>query len=386
MENYVMDLNKELDRAKTSLFLNNNAAFLGSLMCNLQFNWTTDMVATAGTDGISIVLNESFFSNLNNEQRKTILAHELWHVARLHHIRQGNRDPKIWNIACDHRINLDMLNDGFKFEGRLENGYFDRTFENMSEEEIYDHLIKNGQNSQQGQGMCGATSDDLLPSSGDKAAQQNVVNAVVQAMVQAQMSKTAGSIPGSFKDFMDKFMKPKVPWEVILKDYMTDILDVDSTWNRPNRRFQDIYLPSLVCTDGRLEHLMFFLDVSGSISDDEARRFCTEVKYIQEVLNPQKLTLVQFDHQIQKKDVYEEYQEFNGIEIVGRGGTNLEPVRKMILKEQPTAAVIFSDLWCTPMEKIDNIPLIWIVMNNPSNTPDWGKSIHITPGDMVDDY
>jgi predicted metal-dependent peptidase len=134
-------------------------------------------------------------------------------------------------------------------------------------------------------------------------------------------------------------------------------------------------MSSLQPTEG-LENLMYFVDVSGSITDPYIIRFNSELKYIKETFNPEKLTVVQFDHRIQDVKVFTDEDEFGKIEVVGRGGTSLSPVRELILKEKPTAVIIFSDLECAPMEKVD-CPIIWVVVNNPKTRPAFGRIINI---------
>ena len=112
--NYQM-LDKELDRVKTKVFLGSNAAFLGPLLCSVNFLWTED-IKTAQTNGISLYWNPHWFIKLPFETRLTVLLHELWHIALLHMIRCGTRDPKIWNWACDLAINNMLYMQGYTFD------------------------------------------------------------------------------------------------------------------------------------------------------------------------------------------------------------------------------------------------------------------------------
>jgi predicted metal-dependent peptidase len=155
-------------------------------------------------------------------------------------------------------------------------------------------------------------------------------------------------------------------------------LDEDYTWARPNRRHCDIYLPSRFTDDGRLAHLIYYFDTSGSTSNADITRFNSEVKYIQETLKPAKLTVVQFDTCIQHERVFLEGDDFSEIVVYGRGGTSLVPVREHILKHEPTAAVIFSDLECNPMAPLGiEVPVIWAVVGRGGHTPTFGRVIHI---------
>lgn len=374
-------LTKELDKTKATIFLGDEAAFFGSLMCSLTFSWTRS-IETAATDGINLWWNPEWFNSLCEDARNTVLQHELWHVARMHAIRRGNRDPKIWNYACDIRINNDIQKQTKRvnaFKG-IENCWKDPAydkFEIMAEEDIYDLLMKGAiPPPPSGSFGAGDGEGDMVPLS--KEQEQKVINNVVQAVQQAKLSGGAGTIPGGVEQLISKFLDPVVPWQQVLMQYMTDLLHEDFTWRRPNRRYQDTYLPSRFTDDGRLEHLIYFLDVSGSVSDNDILRFNSEVKYIQEVLNPQKLSLVQFDTKIQKVDEFEADQPFNEIKVTGRGGTSLECVRQYIEKHKPTAAVVFSDMECSPMNPLTiEVPIIWAVLGKHRFSVPFGKVINI---------
>lgn len=372
------NLNLMLDKVKSQIFLGKNAAFFGSLLCSLEFIWSEDVVSTAATDGVSIWWNPHFFLSKPPEVNKTILMHELWHVAKLHLLRQGTRDPEIFNYACDIRINNDLENEGYSFETE-ENCWKDHSFDVngiMVEEDIYDELIKNNVKpppkaawgNQEGKG-------DMLPS--DPNHKQVAVANVVKAVQQAKLSGNPGSIPGGIEKLLSKFLDPIIPWESLLMRFFTDMLNEEYTWRRPSRRSQEVYLPTRFTDDGRLEHLMYFLDVSGSVSDADVLRFNSEVKYIQETLNPERLTLVQFDTVIQDVTEFTADQPFEAIKVIGRGGTCLECVKDYIEEHKPTAAIIFSDLYCDPMKKLKwDIPLLWAVIGS-GITPTTGKTIHI---------
>lgn len=377
-------LDRELDKVKAKVFMAKDAVFFGSIMCSLSLIWSRDR-QTAATDGIRLWWNPDFFMALTPEARHTVLKHELWHVARLHALRLGSRLPKEWNWACDIRINNDLENSNNSFTG-IEQCWKDHSFDKkgkglMSEEEIYEIIVANQMppppSGPFGAGKGAGDDDgDLLPLTAQE--QQQVVNSVVQAVQQAKMSGQPGSVPGDVEEVLKHFLEPVVPWEKLLMDFFTDLLDEDYTWARPNRRYQHVYLPSRFTDDGRLEHLEYFLDVSGSISAHDILRFNSEVKYIQEVLRPQRLTLIQFDTIIQQVDEFELDQPFTEIKVRGRGGTCLIPVREYIEKTKPTAAVVFSDMQVAPMEPLtENVPIIWAVYHNPGARVPFGKMIHV---------
>ncbi len=150
-----------------------------------------------------------------------------------------------------------------------------------------------------------------------------VINAVTRARHQTII--TGGQMPGDIELLIKQFLAPVVPWDTLLRKFMTDLTTEDYTWRRPNRRFSDIYLPSRYEDDGKLAHLMWFLDVSGSVSDAQVTRFISEVKYVWEVYKPAKMTLVQFSDRITDTCLVENQNQINWFKVTGRGGTNWDP-------------------------------------------------------------
>lgn len=373
------ELDKALEQVKKDVFLGNNAAFLGSLLCSHEFLWdhTGETTQTACTDSVRIWWSVLDFERCSKDERNATLLHELWHTGLLHGPRRGSRCPDIWNVACDYRINNNLIRDGHKLP---KNGYwvFDLSLDDkgiMAEEEIYELLMKNALP------MPQQPMNDMKGSSNNQSGQQHnqSIAAVVRALQAAEISGQAGKLPGNLREIIKGVLQPKIPWRTVLMQWMTDLLDEDYTWRLPNRRYRHMYLPSREEDDGRLEHLVYFQDTSGSISKKDLERFNSEVKYVQETLQPKKLTLVQFDTVIQYTREFSEGELFEEITMHGGGGTSLEPVREWIEKNQPTAAIVFSDLDCAPMQNLTRpVPVIWAAIRNKSAHVPFGQLIHIT--------
>lgn len=374
-------LDRELDRTKTQVFLGKNAAFLGSIMCSLNFMWTTEF-ETAATNGINLFWNPHYFKALCPKGRISILVHELWHVALLHMLRRETRDSRIWNMACDTVLDNMMDLDGYIVDERLfpqpmfppgTEGFLDHaTYGTMPAEEIYDLMVQDPPE------PLWANQDLVEPGEGEKDSINHAVVNIVVAAHHAGM--LAGDVPGSVTTLLNKFLQPKLPWEQLLQNFFSELGETDYSWARPNRRHPDVYLPGLVDKRSALEHVMYFEDASGSISDGDSTRFNSEFKYIKEQFQPEKLTKVQFDTKIQKVDVFLKEDPFEEIVVVGRGGTSLVCVRDYIIEHRPTAVVVFSDLYCEPMELLPpnlNIPIIWVCLNNVGAVVNQGQLVHL---------
>lgn len=395
MEIDTQKLRRELDKVMAKVFIGQSSAFLGSIMCGLDVIWDRS-IPTAATNGLKLWWNPDFFESCDFETNLTVLKHELWHPASLHMLRMKDRDPKLWNIACDIRINNDLENEKGNKVGK--DWYVDHSVDRngkTTEEDIYDLLHSNsipmpkngsfgdpgGEGDMRGLPKPGeGEPDDGHPSQAEltPAEQAQLVANVVAAKQAATLANQAGNIPGGVEDFINDFLAPVIPWERQLMKFFTDLNEEDYSWSRPNRRYSDIYLPTMVKDESRLQHLNFYFDVSCSVTDDQAARVVSEVKYIQEVIQPTKLSLIQFDTKIQHEDQFELGDVIDGLTIHGRGGTCLKCVHKHIEADQPSAVVIFSDLFCRKMDKLPSgIPVIWVCIGNPSAEVDFGELIHI---------
>jgi predicted metal-dependent peptidase len=86
------------------------------------------------TDGANLDYDVAFLDTLNEPTTLTIVAHEVMHCALGHHTRRAGRDPELWNIACDHVVNLVLQKAGFVIP---ETGYCDPQYDGLNAEEVY---------------------------------------------------------------------------------------------------------------------------------------------------------------------------------------------------------------------------------------------------------
>ncbi len=79
--------------------------------------------------------------DLTPPELERTLAHEVLHCALGHQCRRGGRDPELWNRAADFAINPLLIANGFTLPA---GALIDPAFENLSAEEIYARLLKEG--------------------------------------------------------------------------------------------------------------------------------------------------------------------------------------------------------------------------------------------------
>lgn len=389
------DRQKVLDKAVLGLFMPNGTAsapiptpstFLTTLYCSLRVSWSED-IPTACTDGLRLLINFDWFCTLSEKMRVTVLAHEIWHVAWMHMARVGERNFSRWNEAADYAINNMLDEHGYEFDvcdpatgKRL--GLIDHRYDGLSAEEIYDRLTKDnkpidlpfGDDFQSPAGS--STEEGELPSPTPAQIAEIMTN-VVRATTLSQMNPNeAGLLPGSITQMIDNLLNPRLPWETLLSKWLTERSDQGFNWSRPNRRYQDMYLPSQGSESG-LSHTFWALDVSGSVTDMQLRIFVSEMKGAKERYRPESMTVVTFDTVIQNTWEFMQEDEITGLEITGRGGTDMHEVFELVEKAKPDALIMFSDMFCEIPPKPQGVEVLWVCFDNSSWTPPYGEVIHV---------
>lgn len=367
-----MDKTQALDQAKTAVFFEDNSAFLGCILNHMTFSWDSSIPTACVSSDMQFKWNPDWFEELTFQQRQIVLLHELWHVACLHSIRGEGKKQQAWNIACDLRINIDITK-GNRFkesmfpEGSLlDHKYYDSEW---TEERIYEDIKDDCPDSQSW------GEDDIVPCKEDKSS-ETTMNQIQIVQKACTVGKFAGNLPGSIKTILSGILKPKLPWRQILHNYLQDKINPDWNWSRPNKRYQEMYLPSFLAEEGRLISVAMFLDTSGSIRTEDSERFISEVKYIHSEFQPTKLSVIEFDKNIKSIKEFGPDDQIRDWTIVGRGGTSYREVHTWIQKHKPTLAIIFTDLYAESMEPVSKqTQVIWVV--STPETANQGKTIHV---------
>lgn len=359
-----MDHVKALDKAKIALMSKADSAFFTTVCFSLKHVWD-ETIPTACTNGTEIRYNPQFFMSMNEHERVFLLVHEAMHVALLHITRLKGRNHKKWNMAADYVINLMLVERGFTMP---KEGLLNKSYAGLSTEQVYD-LIPDQQAEDFPMDIEEAPGD--LP-----AMEEEIKEILVRASVASKMAgDKPGSIPGDIQIYLDKLLKPKLPWKVILRRFIQSFAKDDYTFTRPNRRFFPKHiLPGL--KSEKLIDLAIAVDTSGSVTDEEFKRFVSEVSGILKMMQPDEITLVQFDTEIKSVDPIKNLRELGQVNFVGRGGTKIGPVLDWAKENKPQLLLVFSDgefHW--PGDKLKS-PTLWMIHNNKRFQAPFGQVIH----------
>ena len=366
------DLEGQLLKAKVELMT--RSAFISTIALSLR-HVITDATATADVNGTTIRYNPDFLKGLTVIQFAGLMAHECWHVAFQHLARRGNRDPIIWNCAGDYIINHMLTKAGFEIPTA---GLLDKKYgEGWSTDGVYNDLMKEKKDFDTGTLMLdlreGGDDGDKDGPKLDSA----VTNIIVRARTQAQMGgkNLKGEIPDEILRILDELLNPKLPWQVILQKFLDQRVHEEYSWARRNRRYpSDTYMPSLHSYG--LGHLTFAIDTSGSIDDGELQEMLSEIKGVQQVFNPEYMTIIDCDSKIHKVHDIDQMTDILSLDFHGGGGTSFQPVLDYV-EEHPTQALIyFTDLHGETYLDPVNYPVLWICNSDHKPAP-IGETVYV---------
>ena len=367
-----MSTDLEGKRLKAKIELMTRSAFISTIALSLR-HVITDATPTADVNGTVIRYNPEFLEKQTVLQFAGLMAHECWHVAFQHLSRRGNRDPVIWNVAGDYIINHLLTKAGFEIPvgGLLDKKYGDE----WSTDGVYEDLIKEKKDFDTGTLMLDIREDEFQDSKKGPTLDSAITNIIVRAKTQAQVAgKAAGEIPNEILRIIDELLNPKLPWPVILNRFLDQRTREEYSWARRNRRYRDDYMPSLHSYG--LGHLTFAIDTSGSIDDDELQEMLSEIKGVQQIFNPEHMTIIDCDSVIHSVYEIDQNTDIMSLNFNGGGGTRFQPVLDYVETHPTQALVYFTDLFGEIDLKEVDYPILWIC-NSKHEPANIGETIYV---------
>ncbi len=337
---------------------------------------------TAGTDGRKLFINPKWWKSLSLDHQVGVTAHELCHKIFLHCTRQGNRDARMWNVACDYAINALLRSNGFSLP---EPHLYKQEYEGMSAEVIYQDLIKQQKANPQprpGQAMDGA--GNVIPGVGeawgklqDIRAQQGSPEEIekaeteVKALVERAVAnaKAMGTLPlGMEAGVVECFKASKEPWYNRLHRYMQSLSNSNYNWARLNRRTlrsHGVFSP--MHQSEALGDIAVFIDASGSCYDRAAQaNFCGHLNAILAEARPHRVHVYYFDAAVYPGEIIEAGELDITTHPTGGGGTSFVPIFAQLEEDgiEPEVCIILTDLYGDFPNKEPGYPVVWACISD----------------------
>jgi predicted metal-dependent peptidase len=348
-------------------------------------------VETAETDGREIRFNPDFCAKLNDKELAWLYAHEVAHPALGHLWRIGSRDMRKVNIAADYVVN-EMLESIITSQKgavhrlqRIPKSYLDRQYYGLSMEEIYTLLPDPPPGSNPGSAIGTFTKPSAKPSSPDSqpsSLEQEWKAAAAQAAIVCR-SRSQGQLPSAIADLLNELIEPAVPWQDVLRQFVSRIVRDDYTFRRPNRRFahMGVMLPTLR-SEG-MGTIAVAVDTSGSIRCNQAllQTFLSELQGILDTTSPEAMHLLDCDARIHSHTKLAPGDDLRGTSFHGGGGTSFRPVFTWLDDNQvtPDCLIYFTDLEGSFPDREPHYPTLWLNYGNPRTKAPFGQTLTVLP-------
>jgi predicted metal-dependent peptidase len=330
---------------------------------------TPDMgIDTQATDGRSLWINRDHFMPLALDMQVSELVHELGHKIFLHPTRRGHREPKLWNVACDHAINTMMKSNGFPIGP---DWLCDMKYNGWLAEAIYADLKKeNDEDEKQGKPgrhqLPGGRDDvkqpqDMTPE--QVAAHEDQVKALVDRAI--ANAKAMGQLPAGIEQgTVQAYKAPGEPWYNHLHRYMQALAVSQYNWARMNRRAlitHGVFAP--LHYSEALGDIAIFIDTSGScFQAAQQMQFAAHMNAIMAEAKPRRIHQYYFDAKVYPGAVIEAGEVDVVTKPKGGGGTSFVPIFQQLEDDDitPDVCIILTDLDGRFPKDEPAYPVLWV--------------------------
>ena len=385
---------EKLVTARVGLLLRH--PFFGNLATRMKLIDASDWCSTLATDGRNFYYSNEFVNKLTPKQAEFGFAHEVLHNVFDHMGRRNERNPELSNIAADYAVNQILKDERIGEVPEFIKIFQDNKYRGWSYEEIYadieekavkidmsslgelldEHL--DGEGDGEGEGEDGKGNGRPKLTAEEK---KKIRDEIKEAMVAAAQAAGAGKIPAGVARMIQDFTEPKMDWRQLLRMNIQSILKSNFSFNRPNRKSQHCgaILPGM--TNDETVDVSIAIDMSGSISDKQAKDFLSEVKGIMDEYVDFKLDIWCFDTQVYN------YAQFTGdtadeimsYEVKGGGGTDFEANWEFMKDNQiePKKFIMFTDGYpCGSWGDEDYCDTLFIIHGTEAIISPFGQTAH----------
>lgn len=387
---------------------------------------------TAYTDGFNKKYCANFMYKLNEPQVRGVVLHENLHVL-LKHLLFGldmfKKNKMIANIAADFVVNAIIKDIDAKINGELlvdlpEGGLYDPMFKGWSMREVFNYIYKEnpsggdeeGDDDSGGGGGGNEDGDDGSGNNGSeggepkrkkikvngkeydvsdqfdehdyesakktpeevKETDERIDRAIREGGILA--GRMGGNIPRAISDVLE----PKIDWKAVMREFVSSATKGkdEFTWRKMNKRqlANDMYLPSV--EDETVGEIIYGVDTSGSISDEDLSRVAGELASLCELCQPERVRVLWWDTEVHGEQIFEgDYTNIaKMLKPQGGGGTKVSSVSDYITKKGITAECLIVHTDGYVESNIDwklKLPTLWLVTMNRSFDPPAGKKVMV---------
>jgi predicted metal-dependent peptidase len=389
---------EKLTTARVGLLL--KAPFFGNMATRMRLIQSDDWCPTAATNGRDFMYNTEFVKKLSVKKLEFLFAHEICHAIFDHFGRCGSRDRMLANIAQDYAVNQILVDERIGEKITEVKICYDPKYRGMAWEEIYDELYEKAEKismpqllSQLGELLdehikeeegAGADGDKTKDGKGkpslSKEEAERIKQEIKEAMIQSAAAAGAGKTPAGIMRMIKSMTEPKIDWRQLVQQEIQSIVRNDYSFQRVNRKsmHSGAILPGM--KEATTIDVAISIDMSGSIGEEDATAFLSEIKGIMDQYEDYRINLWCFDTDIYnwKTITHDEGHELEDYVPEGGGGTDFE-VNWTFMEEnqiQPKKFIMFTDGYpCGGWGDEDYCDTIFIVKGNTQANAPFGQTV-----------
>jgi predicted metal-dependent peptidase len=389
---------EKLTTARVGLLL--KAPFFGNMATRMRIIDASDWCPTAATNGRDFMYNVDFVKKLSVKKLEFLFAHEILHCIFDHFGRVGSRDRQLSNIAQDYAVNQILVDERIGEKITEVKICYDSKYRGMAWEEIYDDLYDKAEKismpellkqlgdlldehikEEEGAGSSDdKTKDGKGKPSLTKEEAEKLRQEIKEAMIQSAAAAGAGKTPAGIMRMIKNLTEPKMDWRQLVQQEIQSIVRNDYSFQRVNRKsmHSGAILPGM--KEATTIDVAISVDMSGSIGDEDAKVFLSEIKGIMDQYEDFKINLWCFDTDIYnwKQITHDEADELLEYAPEGGGGTDFE-VNWTFMQEngiQPKKFIMFTDGYpCGGWGDEDYCDTIFVVKGNEHAEAPFGQTV-----------
>jgi len=388
---------EKLTTARVGLLL--KAPFFGNMATRMRLIDASDWCPTAATNGRDFMYNKAFVTKLSVKKLEFLLAHEICHAIFDHFGRVGSRDRMLSNIAQDYAVNQILVDERIGEKITEVKICYDPKYRGLAWEEIYDLLYDQAEKismpqllsqlgelldehikEQEGAGDSDQTKDGKEKPMLSKEEAEALKQEIKEAMIQSAAAAGAGKTPAGIMRMIKTLTEPKMDWRQLVQQEIQSIVRNDYSFTRVNRKamHSGAILPGM--KEATTIDVAISIDMSGSIGEEDATVFLSEIKGIMDQYEDFRINLWCFDTEIYnwKTITHDEAHELEEYVPEGGGGTMFEANWAFMEENgiQPKKFIMFTDGYpCGSWGDEDYCDTIFIVKGNTSAQAPFGQTV-----------
>jgi predicted metal-dependent peptidase len=387
---------EKLTTARVGLLL--KAPFFGNMATRMQLIDASDWCPTAATNGRNFYYNRDFVNKLSVKKLEFLFGHEICHCVFDHFGRVGSRDRMLSNIAQDYAVNQILVDERIGDKITEVQICYDSKYRGKAWEEIYDELYEKAEKISMPELLkqLGDLLDEHLKEEGpgegeqdgkggnkpsiSKEDAQKIKDEIKEAMIQSAAAAGAGKVPAGIQRMIKDLTEPKMNWRELVRMNIQSIVRNDYSFSRPSRKGQmsGAILPGMK-QDETID-VAIGIDMSGSIGQEDATVFLSEVKGIMDQYQDFAIDIWCFDTAIynHQRITHDNDQDLLDYEPEGGGGTDFMANWEFMKEQgiQPKKFIMFTDGYpCGGWGNADYCETIFIVNGNKEADAPFGQTV-----------